>query len=68
MEEKIKSGDWIYLKSNPEIRIKVRLINPNGSIDFRDQRSEEPFSAFLDEVVKITDKNIIDELNIKYNY
>lgn len=68
MEEKIKSGDWVYLKSNPEIRIKVRFINPNGSIDFRNQRSEEPLSAFLDEVVKITDENIIDELNIKYNY
>ena len=67
MEEKIKSGDWIYLKSNPKIRVKVTILNPNHIIDFRSQRKEPPYFAHEDDVTKITDKNIIEELEIEYN-
>lgn len=66
MEDEIKYGDWAYLKSNPEIIIRVEIINPNGIVDFRRQREEEPYYAYLDELVKITDKTLTDELDSAY--
>ena len=66
MEDNIKYGDWVYLKSNPDIRIKVTLINPNNIVDFREQRTEEPKSAYLHELEKITDEELIIELEFTY--
>ena len=56
--ENIKFGDWVYLKSNPEIKIKVKLIS-NEIVDFRNQRTEEPCYAYIQDLVKITDESII---------
>lgn len=67
MAKNIEYGDWVYLKSNPEIIIKVTIINPNHTIDFRSQRIEPPYFAYEDDVVKITDKNIIAGLEIEYS-
>ena len=64
-ENIIKPGDWVYVKSKPEIIIKVPFINPNGIVDFRNQRSEEPQYAHLSDLEKITDQDSIIELEIK---
>lgn len=61
-QEEIKEGDWVHMKSKPEVMIKVRFINPNGIVDFRDQRIEIPQHAHISDLEKITDENIIAEL------
>lgn len=64
IQEEIKVGDWVRMKSKPEVMIKVRFINPNQTIDFRDQRSEVPQHAHISDLEKITDENIITELEV----
>lgn len=64
MKQNIEYGDWVYLKSAPEIKVKVTIINPNRIIDFRSQRSEPPYFAHEEDMVKITDENIIMELEV----
>jgi hypothetical protein len=53
MKQNIEYGDWVYLKSAPEIKVKVTIINPNRIIDFRSQRSEPPYFAHEEDVVKL---------------
>ena len=62
--EKIEVGNWVQLKSNPEIRIKVEKINSNNTVDFR-ERCSDPQYAYLDELEKITDEELLRELQMK---
>ena len=63
----ISYGDWVYLKNNPDVEIKVELINPNGIVDFRRQRSEYPKSANISDLIRITDEQKIYDLERKYH-
>jgi len=60
-------GDWASLRSNPSIIIRVELINPNGIVDFRSQRKSAPQCAHISQLIKITNPELIDELERNYH-
>lgn len=60
-------GDWAALRSNPNIIIRVELINPNGIVDFRSQRNSAPLHAHISELIKITNPKLIADLECNYH-
>lgn len=60
-------GDWAALRSNPNIIIRVELINPNGIVDFRSQRNSASQHAHISELIKITNPKLIADLERNYH-